>query len=266
MNIFLRGIGAVGELGQTGFRSFIAFLRSIYRYGNLLCQILIRFPLLLKNIDITVNHMYALGIESVPLVTVIAFFLGSEVVVQGMYQMSGLIPVRYLGVLVCKGIVIELGPVITSMVVAGRVATGIAAEVGSMKTSEQLDAMKVLSLDSVRYLMVPKAAACIIMVPVLVIWGELMAFTGSIVTTFLTIDITMHTFLSGLQLFFSPRDVIIGVLKTAVFGMIIAVTGAYFGLETRGGAEGVGEATTKAVVTSVVLILIFDFIMAVMIL
>ena len=266
MNIFFRGITVVGELGRMCARSFSSFLRSVFRYFLLVYQTTIRMPLLLKNPDLTINHMYTLGIESLPLVTIIGLFLGSEVVIQGVYQMTGIIPMRYLGVLVCKGITIELGPVITSMVVAGRVATGIAAEIGSMKTSEQLDAMQVLSLDSIRYLIVPKVAACIIMLPVLTVWGELMAFSGAIINTILSVDITMQSFLDGLQLFFNAKDLIVGVLKTSVFGIIIAITGAHCGLEARSGAEGVGEATTKAVVTTAVLILIFDFIIGVLVL
>ena len=210
--------------------------------------------------------MFNLGVESLPLVTVIAIFLGSEIVVQALYQMGGIIPMRYLGVLVCKTLITELGPVITSMVVAGRVATGIAAEIGSMKTTEQLDAMAVLRLDPIRYLIVPKMTACIIMLPILVIYGEILGFLGSIVTVLLSVDISLHTYLSGMRLFFDPADLYIGILKTMVFGCIIALTGAHFGFEARGGAEGVGNATTKAVITAVVLILIFDFLIALLVL
>jgi phospholipid/cholesterol/gamma-HCH transport system permease protein len=182
-----------------------------------------------------------------------------------MYQMSGIIPVRYLGVLVQKGIINELGPVITAMVFAGRVATGIAAEIGSMKNSEQFDAMTALGLDPIRYLIVPKTVACIIMVPLLVIWAELLAFLGALVTVILSVDMTMHAFFNGLRLFFNPADMYFGILKTSVFGAVVAITGAHFGFIVKGGAEGVGEATTKAVVTSVVLILIFDFLMALLV-
>jgi phospholipid/cholesterol/gamma-HCH transport system permease protein len=148
------------------------------------------------------------------------------------------------------------------MVFAGRVATGIAAEIGSMKGSEQLDAMQVLSLDSIRYLIVPKTAACIIMLPALAIWAEFLAILGALVTVILNVDVTVHTFLSGLQLFFNPMDVFVGIAKTMVFGATVAITGAHFGFEAKSGAEGVGNATTKAVVTSAVLILVFDFLIA----
>jgi len=224
-----------------------------------------RMPLLVRNPDLTISHMYTLGVESAGLVSVIALFLGSVTVTQAIYQMSGIIPLRYLGVLVQKGILNELGPGITSMVFAGRVATGIAAEIGSMKNSEQFDAMMVLNLDPIRYLIVPKTAACIVMVPMLVIWAELLAFLGALVTVILSVDMTVQSFMHGLRLFFNASDLYFGILKTTVFGAIVAITGAHFGFRVKGGAAGVGDATTKAVVTSVVLILIFDFIMAVLV-
>lgn len=266
MNLIIQGVAGIGRFGRGIGSLWCSFLLSVYKYSLLAWHTFTRLRFVVYNPDLTLSHMYTLGVETLPLVSVIAIFLGSEVVIQSMYQMQGFIPIRYLGVLVCKSIVTELGPVVTSIVFAGRVATGIAAEVGSMKTSEQLDAMKVLSLDSIRYLIVPKTAACIIMLPVLVIWADFLAIAGATVMTVLTIDITLFHFLSGLKLFFNPMDVFFGVFKTAAFGAIVAITGAYFGFETKGGAEGVGNATTKAVVTSAVLILVFDFFIALLVL
>jgi phospholipid/cholesterol/gamma-HCH transport system permease protein len=167
-----------------------------------------------------------------------------------------------MGMVVCKSLITELAPVLTSLVVSGRIATAIAAEIGSMKTSEQLDAMTILRLDPIRYLIVPKTLACVIMLPVLVIWAEFLGFIGSIITVILTVDMTLYSYLSGLRMFFMPSDLFVGIGKTAVFGAIIAIVGSHFGFEARGGAEGVGGATTKAVMLSSVLILIFDFIIA----
>lgn len=262
MNFLLAGITKIGS-GSRQIGYFIAeFLRSVNRYTTLAFLTFSRLHMVFRNPGITVSHMYNLGIESVSLVSVIAMFLGSETVIQSVYQMQGFAPMRYLGVLVCKSIVTELGPVVTAMVFAGRVATGIAAEIASMKNSEQLDAMQVLRLDSIRYLIVPKVTACIIMLPVLAIWADLLAILGGLVTVILGVDVTVNVFLSGLRLFFNPFDVFIGIAKTMVFGAIVAITGAHFGFEAKGGAEGVGNATTKAVVTSAVLILIFDFLIA----
>jgi phospholipid/cholesterol/gamma-HCH transport system permease protein len=266
LNGILRMVSLSGEavfsLGRGGAR----FLRNFYRYCSLAGKTFSRSYLVFRNPDLTVIQMFGLGVESLGLVTVIAIFLGTETVIQAVYQMSGIIPMRYLGVLVCKTTITELAPVITGMVVAGRVATGIAAEIGSMKTTEQLDAMQVLRLDPIRYLIVPRTVACIIMLPVLAIWAVLVDFLSSIVTVVLSVDITMHTYLSGLRLFFAPIDLFVGIFKTMVFGAIIALTGAHYGFEAKAGAEGVGEATTKAVIVSAILILIFDFSIAVLVL
>jgi phospholipid/cholesterol/gamma-HCH transport system permease protein len=266
LNGILRMVSLSGEavfsLGRGGAR----FLRNFYRYCSLAGKTFSRSYLVFRNPDLTVIQMFGLGVESLGLVTVIAIFLGTETVIQAVYQMSGIIPMRYLGVLVCKTTITELAPVITGMVVAGRVATGIAAEIGSMKTTEQLDAMQVLRLDPIRYLIVPRTVACIIMLPVLAIWAVLVDFLSSIVTVVLSVDITMHTYLSGLRLFFAPIDLFVGIFKTMVFGAIIALTGAHYGSEAKAGAEGVGEATTKAVIVSAILILIFDFSIAVLVL
>ena len=233
MNFILSGIARVGETGRHVGRYGENFLKSTNRYGVLTLQTFSRIHLLFKNPEITLSHMYNIGIESIPLVSVIALFLGSVTVTQAVYQMSGFVPMRYLGVLVCKSVVTELGPVMTAMVFAGRVATGIAAEVGSMKTSEQLDAMQVLSLDSIRYLIVPKAAACIIMLPALVIWAEFLAFIGALITVILTVDMTLYTFLHGLRLFFSAQDVFIGIGKTMVFGAIVAINRCSFRIRNK---------------------------------
>lgn len=266
MTEILRFVSLTGEAAVSLTEKSCSFLRSVYRFSDLCAKTVARSYLAFKNPRLTVTQMYGLGIESLPLVSVIAVFLGSETVIQAVYQMGGIIPMRYLGVGVCKTLTNELCPFVASIVVAGRVATGIAAEIGSMKSTEQLDAMHVLRLDPIRYLIVPKTIACIVMMPVLVIWAELLAFAGSIVTVLLSIDISLHTYCTGLWLFFNAGDLFTGIAKTMVFGAVIAFTGSYFGLEAKGGAEGVGNATTKAVITAAVLILVFDFIIALLVL
>ncbi len=262
----LRLVALTGEQGISAAGALSRFLRSIYRFSLLVALTVSRTWLIFRNPDLTIVQMFNLGVGSLPLVAVIALFLGSETVIQAIYQMAGIVPMRYLGVLVCKSLTTELAPVIISMVVAGRVTTGIAAEIGTMKSTEQLDAMQVLRLDPVRYLIVPKMVACCIMVPVLVIAGEFIAFLGSVLTVALSVDMTMQTYLSGLRLFFSAGDLYMGIVKTVVFGAVIALTGAYFGMEARGGAEGVGKATTRAVIAAAVLILVFDFVIAILVL
>jgi phospholipid/cholesterol/gamma-HCH transport system permease protein len=260
--IALRFVSAVGASFFSLARGGGAFLVHVSRIFALLWRILSRTPLMVKNVALSVEQSYSIGIDSLPLVSVIAIFIGATTVTQAVYQFSGFIPLKYLGLAVCKTLINEIGPVFTSMVVAGRISTGIAAEIGSMKTGEQLDAMECLNLDPVRYLYVPKMIACMLMIPMLVIWAELVAFISSILTVIFSVHVTLFVYLSGLKLLFKPTDLILGVAKTSVFGAIIAICGCHFGLETRGGAEGVGNATTKAVMTAFVLILIFDFLIA----
>ncbi len=252
-------------LGRTGIAlgtQSALFLRQLYQFFSL-CAITARhLHLAFKNPGILFQQMYQIGIQSIPLVSITAIFLGAETVVQAEYQLRNLVPLRFLGVLVCKSTINELGPVVTSMVVSGRVSTAIAAEIGSMKTTEQLDAMEILNLDPIRYIVVPKTLACIVMVPILVIFSIFLAILGSIATVFFSIDVTVYTYMDSLKFLFNPMDLFLGVAKTAVFGLIIATVGAYYGYRAQGGAQGVGNSTTKAVMTCAALILIVDSIIA----
>jgi len=242
----------------------LTFFAAIARFGIIVRDVVVRLPLIFKNPELTLRQMRVIGIESIPLVIVTSIFVGAEVVVQANFQFQGFVPMRYLGFVVSKSLISELAPVLTAFVVSSRISTGIAAELGSMKNSEQLDAMTCLSLDSTRYVIVPKVVASVIMLPVLVIISEFMGYFASILFVNFFIDVTMNTYLEGLRLFFSAKDMILGILKTSVFGAIIAFSGAYFGLECAKGAEGIGNATTRAVMLSAILILIFDFIIALM--
>jgi phospholipid/cholesterol/gamma-HCH transport system permease protein len=169
---------------------------------------------------------------------------------------------RYLGTAVGKAVIIELGPVLTGLVVAGRVGASIAAELGTMKVTEQIDALETMALDPVRFLAVPRFIAGFIMLPVLTVFANFVAIMGALFVALFFIDITAYTFLNGVKLFFDLRDLFGGLLKSGIFGMIIAIVGCYHGFKTTGGAEGVGLSTTKAVVYSSVLILISDYVVA----
>ena len=262
----LRMLLSLGELFYRILDGFADFLRHFATIFALIGRIITRIPLVFKNFDRTLGQMFAIGITSIPLVSVIAVFVGSVTVTQAVYEFSGFVPLRYLGLATCKGLITELAPVVVSLVFSGRISTAIAAEIGSMKNTEQLDALSILNLDPIRYLIVPKTLACIIMLPILVIWAELLAFGGAIVTVIVSVDMTIYSFFTGLRMFFNPMDLFIGIGKTAVFGAIIAIVGSHFGYLAKGGAEGVGNATTKAVMLSSALILIFDFVIAFLVL
>ncbi len=240
------------------------FFSSVTGMSRIIRDVLIRLHLIFKNPELTIQQMRIIGVGSFPLILITSMFIGAETVIQANFQFQGFVPMKYLGFVVSKSLITELAPVITAFVVSSRISTAIAAEIGSMKSSEQLDAMFCLSLDSIRYVIVPKVVALVIMLPILVIFAELIGFLASIVTAYLFIDVTMTTYFEGLRLFFSFKDMMLGIAKTSVFGGIIAFSGTYFGLECAKGAKGIGNATTRAVMLSAILILIFDFVIAIL--
>lgn len=241
------------------FDNFLEFLRHLARTAYMIGNTFSNVKYIPGVYKIILNEMWIVGIGSLPLVIAAAVFVGGETVLQTEFQFRGIVPVRYLGMAVCKSLITELCPVLVSFIVSSRIATSIAAEIGTMKTSEQIDVMKCLNLDPFRYLVLPKLSACVVMLPVLVILGELSAFISSIIIATAFIDITPYTYFQGFRLFFSPVELLTGILKSAIFGLIICFTGAYSGLQTKGGASGVGASTTNAVVISAIMILIADF-------
>ena len=262
LNILLMPILAFGHLAFQIIDGTVLFLRHLARMAELTARTVVRIPLVFKNVNLTVQQAFTIGVESLPLVVVTSIFVGGEGVLQANFQFNGLVPLKYLGFAVSKSLVAELCPVLVSFVVASRVSTAIAAEIASMKNSEQLDAMRCLDLDAIRYLIMPRFIASVVMLPILVIFSELIAYMSSVLVAILATKVTLSLYITGLKLFFEPRDMLIGILKTSVFGAVISITGSYFGFEAQKGASGVGESTTRAVMISCVLILVFDFLIA----
>ena len=240
----------------------IFFIEEVGSFSILLARTLKSLPLFIKNIRLTIEQMLKMGVASLPLVLFTSVFTGAVSAVQAAYQFQNYVPMRYLGTAVGKAVIIELGPVLTGLVVAGRVSSAIAAELGTMKVTEQIDAMETMALDPIRFLAVPRYISGFIMLPILTIFADFVAMMGGLVVAILFIDISAYTFLNGVKLFFELSDVFIGLLKACVFGQVIAIVGCYHGFKTTGGAEGVGVATTRAVVYSSVLILISDYVVA----
>lgn len=208
------------------------------------------------------DQMLAMGVNSLPLITLTSVFTGAVAAWQAAYQMEGYVPLRYLGTGVSKAIFIELAPVLTSLVVAGRVGASIAAELGTMRVTEQIDALESLAIDPVGYLVTPRIISGLIMLPILVIFANAVAMGGALTVALLMLDMEPETFWSGVKQFFAIGDVLSGLTKAAVFGVLISLLGCYHGFKASGGAQGVGRATTHAVVASSVMILVSDFVIA----
>ena len=219
-------------------------------------------PAGLRSFRLVVQQMHAIGVNSLWLVSVVSVFTGAVAAVQAAYQFSSVVPLKYIGSVILRSVIIELGPVLTALVVGGRVGASIAAELGTMKVTEQVDALQAMAVNPIRYLVVPRVISCLVMLPLLVIFADAIGVFGGFIVAVTTIGVTPHTYISGLKDFFYVKDLFSGLLKAVIFGGIIGWMGCYHGFRTEGGAEGVGRATTNAVVSSCVLVLISDYILA----
>lgn len=250
------------ETLQAIGRNFLIFLQDVGGTFILVGRIFRSTKEFPKTIHQTFYQMEQIGIGSIPLVLVTSLFVGAVAAVQAAYQFQDYVPMRFLGTVVGKSVILELGPVLTALVVGGRVSASIAAELGTMKVTEQIDAMEILAIDPIRYLVLPRVVAALIMLPVLTIFADFLAILGGMLVANVSIGVSVATFTEGLRLFFHIEDVISGVLKTVTFGGIIALMGCYNGFRTHGGAEGVGKSTMHAVVSSCLLILVTNYFLA----
>lgn len=209
------------------------------------------------------EQMVIVGINSIPLVLVTSTFAGMVSAVQAGYQLEGFgSPNQFLGSATSRAIVIELGPVLTGLVIAGRFGASIAAEIGTMRVTEQIDALETLAIDPRRYLATPRILAGIFMLPILTVFADVIAILGCMFIGYTTMDVSPEAYFASVQRFMVIRDLASGLLKAFLFGASTAVIGCYVGFATEGGAEGVGIATIKAFVLSSAAILVNDYIVA----
>ena len=204
----------------------------------------------------------SLGVRSLPIAVYIAVFTGIVLSLLASYSFTGAVPDFFVGTLVEKTITMELAPVLTGLALAGRVGANIAAELGTMRVTEQIDALETLAYDPHAYLVVPRVIAGTIMFPVVVGIAMVVGIGAGWICSTLLLDLTTSDFTKGLRLFFETFDVQYGLVKSASFGTAITWIGCAQGMSTRGGAQGVGAAATSAVVYSAVTILVLDALFA----
>lgn len=244
-------------------RRWVAFVRYVGGIVLMAGRLLVALPSLPRSWHLLTAQMLAVGVQSLPLVVLVSIFTGAVSTWQAAYQFEGYVPMRYLGGAVGKAILLELGPVLTALVMTGRVGASMAAELGTMRVTEQVDALEVMGIDPTRYLVMPRVISGLVMMPILVLFANFIAIMGALAVAVFFVDISGETFLNGFRLLFKNADLYAGLFKAAIFGLIIATIGCYQGFNTQGGAEGVGRATTGAVVVASVLILISNYLMAV---
>jgi phospholipid/cholesterol/gamma-HCH transport system permease protein len=203
-------------------------------------------------------QMRRLGVDSIPIALFIAVFTGIVLSLLSSYIFTGTVPLYFVGALVGKTIIMELGPVLTGMALAGRVGASIAAELGTMKVTEQVDALETLAYDQYAYLVVPRVLAATLMFPVVTAFAMAVGVASGWITAINLLDLSTPEFFKGLKLFYQFKDIWFGLVKSASFGAAVALMGCLRGLATQGGAEGVGQSTTRAVVLGCEAILVLD--------
>jgi phospholipid/cholesterol/gamma-HCH transport system permease protein len=205
-----------------------------------------------------IDQAYSMGVQSIPLVLVTATLSGIVTSQQGGYQFTGSIPLYVLGSVVVNGVVLELGPVLTAVVMIGRVGARITAELGTMVVSEQIDALYALGRDPVSALAAPRLMAGMLVMPLLVGMADTVGALAGMAAAKQTMGLGADSFLYGARLFWHSYDLFYSLMKALVFGFVIPVISVHMGLLTRGGAEGVGRATTASVVFMIIAVLVMD--------
>jgi len=242
-------------------RAVLALLAEIGRVSLFLKDALVQGLTPTYYVRQILEQMWRIGYNSLPVVGLTAFFTGGALALQ-IYQgstpgtASTLVPN-----IVALGITRELGPVLAGLMVAGRVGASIAAELGTMRVTEQIDALVTLSTNAFKYLVGPRLVAAVITLPILVAIGDTIGIMGGYIVGTRSLGLNSYAYLKTTSDFLDVDDVTSGLIKAAVFGLIIAVMGCYHGFNSKGGAQGVGRATTNAVVSSAILILAANFVL-----
>ncbi len=203
-----------------------------------------------------------IGWDSLPLILITSAFTGFVTAVQASYQTKGLIPKSMLGVLVGKSVMTELAPVLTALVSTGKVGASIAAEIGSMKVTEQIDALETMAIDPIDFLYMPRVVAGAIMMPVLTILSITISLFSAYLLSNYTSGVSFYGFFNTMKNYFVASDIYGALVKSFFFGITITTVGCFAGSKTQGGAEGFGSVATNTVIYSAIMILVMDFVVA----
>ena len=209
-----------------------------------------------------IEEAWNIGVGSMFLVLLIAVFAGAVTALQAGYQFTGSLPYYIVGTLVVSAVILELGPVLTALVLAGRIGARYAAQLGTMRVTEQIDALESLGRSPYSHLVVPRVLAALVMIPMMTILANTAGILAGWWSVKLVLPVTDMDFVYGAQYFFRPFDLWYSLIKSEVFGIVVTLIPCYVGFSAESGAEGVGRATTKAVVVASVAILVLDTVLA----
>jgi phospholipid/cholesterol/gamma-HCH transport system permease protein len=246
---------------QSIGRKTLTFLQEFGQVVQLFVDIIKSTPQLIRSRKNFFYQLEHIGVNSIPLVLIIATFTGAVSAWQGAYQLKGIAPLSFLGSATSRSIITELGPVLTAVVIAGRVGASIAAELGSMKVTEQIDALETMGINPAAFLATPRFYASLLMMPILVIFADAVAVVGAYFISNFFLGVSFNVFFESARRYFAFSDFMFGLIKGMIFGGFTALLGCHIGFHTEGGAEGVGLSTIRSFVISSALILILDYIL-----
>ncbi len=239
-------------------RGALSVIKAVGKGGYLAAQAVQT----LRHVDIWgprfVPLLIAIGVASIPIALFILAFTGVVLAIQASYTFTGTVPLYFVGALIGKTVILELGPVLTGLALSGRVGASIASELGTMRVTEQIDALEALAYDPVAYLVVPRVLAGMIMFPIITVFSTALGIAAGWATALAMLDMSTPEFVRGLRLFFDNYDVQFALIKAWSFGLVVTGVGCFFGFHTTGGAKGVGQATTRSVVVGSMIILVLD--------
>jgi phospholipid/cholesterol/gamma-HCH transport system permease protein len=240
-------LNSVAEVGRL-----VLLLGAVVRYS----------PRILKDRRLVVEQMSIVGADSLPLVILIGAFTGAIAALQAtnLFAKFNLIGIArpFIGGSIATVVFTELTPVLTSLIIAGRVGAAMTAQIGTMQVSEQIDALEMMAIDKNRYLSMPRVIAALTMMPVLAVFSNIVAIVGAFVLTSFKFDFSAELFFGSVQRFFRLSEIGTGIFKSALFGGVTALVGCSVGYSTEGGAEGVGKSTVRSFTISAALILLLD--------
>lgn len=231
----------VGGIAELSVSTFTSYIKPPY------------------DIHTVTAHMKDFGIKSLPIAMITSVFTGGVLALQLSYSLANFGAKTFVGAVVGVALVRELGPVLTSLLVGGRVGAGITAEIGSMNIAEQIDAMRSLGANPLRKLVGPKVLACMLVFPLLTMLADFLGIIGGMAICALEIKLDFGFYINNVKMAVTFEDAMSGVAKTVFFGFFVSIVACYQGLNTTGGTEGLGKATTSTVVISLIVILISDF-------
>ncbi len=234
-------VQTAGELSLLSWRAWLALIRSPYEGRAWIYQ------------------MELIGVRSLGVAGITTLFTGMVLALQTAYTLPSIGVKYYIGTVVSKSLTRELGPVLIALVVGGRIGAGMTAELGTMKVTEQIDALRSMAADPVKKLVVPKLAATLVMLPCLTLLGDVLGILGGLIVAVLQLDLSAGFYYNDVLSSLTLGDVLSGFGKSFFFGYFITIIACYHGLTAQGGADGVGRATTNTVVMASIMVLVSDF-------